>query len=87
MPEGKVLLLIVNRLLSYGEVVLTPYTKTKRGQHGPEDKLNILLAVMPLRRLSTLTPVYTSAAASKRLSHEKRLSKTARTSLWFLLLG
>lgn len=31
-----------------------------------------------------LTPIYTSAAASNRLNHEKRLSKTARASLFFL---
>lgn len=64
---------------------LTPDTHSKSGQHGPEDKLFMLVFCLACIIITAdRTPVYTSAAASKRPAQEKAPEKTAPISLFFL---
>jgi hypothetical protein len=67
-----------------GTMSLTPDAHSKGSQHGPEDKLAGSVLLHERTDVTTLTPTYTSAAASKKPTHEKAPEKTAPISLSFL---
>ena len=67
-------------------LTLTPDAHSKSSQHGPEDELSGSVLLRERTDVTTLTPTYTSAAASKKPTHEKAPEKTAPISFSFLYI-